>query len=42
MILEDGALATVDADGDSGGNIQVIADGRLLARNWWVIVLPGI
>jgi hypothetical protein len=43
VILEDGVLATVeDADGDSGGNIRVIADGKLLTRSWWAIVLPGI
>jgi hypothetical protein len=43
VILEDGVLATVeDADGDPSGNIQVVADGKLLTRSWWAIVLPGI
>jgi hypothetical protein len=43
VILEDGVLATVeDADGDSDGNIRVVADGTLLTRSWWAIVLPGI
>lgn len=43
VILEDGLLATVeDADGDSDGNIRVIADGKLLTRSWWAIVLPGL
>ena len=43
VILEDGVLATVeDADGDPGGNIRVVADGKLLTRSWWAIVLPGI
>jgi hypothetical protein len=43
VILEDGVLATVeDADGDSDGCIRVVADGKLLTRNWWAIVLPGI
>ena len=43
VILEDGVLATVeDADGDPSGNIRVVADGKLLTRSWWAIVLPGI
>ena len=43
VILEDGVLATVeDADGDPDCCIRVVADGKLLARNWWAIVLPGI
>ena len=43
MILEDGVLATVeDAEGDADGNIRVVADGKLLNRSWWAIVLPGI
>jgi hypothetical protein len=43
VILEDGVVATVeDADGDPGGRIQVVADGKLLTRSWWAIVLPGI
>ncbi len=43
VILEDGVLATVeDTDGDAGGSIRVVADGKLLTRNWWAIVLPGI
>ena len=43
MILEDGVLATVEnPGGDPGGNIRVVADGRLLTRSWWAIVLPGI
>ena len=43
VILEDGVLATVeDADGDPGGNIRVVADGKLLTRSWWAIVQPGI
>lgn len=43
VILEDGVLATVeDADGDPGRNIQVIADGKMLTRSWWAIILPGI
>jgi hypothetical protein len=31
-----------DADGDPDGCIRVVADGKLLTRNWWAIVLPGI
>jgi len=43
VILEDGVLATVEnPGGDPGGNIRVVADGRLLTRSWWAIVLPGI
>ena len=43
VILEDGVLAVVeDADGDPGGGIRVIADGKLMTRSWWAIVLPGI
>jgi hypothetical protein len=43
VILEGGVLDTVkDADGDDGGEIQVVADGRLLTRSWWAIVLSGI
>jgi hypothetical protein len=43
VILEDGVLARVeDVDGASGGNIRVVADGKLLTRSWWAVVLPGI
>ena len=43
MILEEGVLATVeDADGDPDGSIRIVADGQLLTRNWWAIVLPGM
>jgi transposase-like protein len=43
VILEDGVLATVeDSGGDPGGNIRVVADGKLLTRSRWAIVLPGI
>jgi hypothetical protein len=42
VICEDGVLATVvDASGE-GGDIQVVADGKLHAASWWAIVLPGI
>lgn len=42
MIPEGGVLATVKDPGGTGGNIQVVAGGKLLARNWWAIVLRGI
>lgn len=42
VIVEDGVLATVEDPGDGpGGSIRVVADGKLLTRNWWAIVLPG-
>jgi len=43
VILAEGVLATVeDADGDPDGSIRIVADGQLLTRNWWAIVLPGM
>ena len=43
VILEDGVLATVEDSGrGSSGNIRVVADGKLLTKGWWAIVLPGI
>ena len=43
VILEEGVLAIVeDADGDPDGSIRIVADGQLLTRNWWAIVLPGM
>jgi hypothetical protein len=43
VILEEGVLATVeDADGDPDGSIRIVADGQVLTRNWWAIVLPGM
>jgi hypothetical protein len=39
VILEEGVLATVE---DADGGIRIVADGQLLTRNWWAIVLPGM